>query len=534
MSLKLFILSLFIIFSIFPDEGFAQPELDIKPNSIEFEDLFNRIDYTYLINKGDALLTIDSITYNDAFYSLSFENNLQLPFTIQPDDSIEMTVALIGFYFITVSDTSDTMFVHNDGIQSPEDLRVKIDFFEDSFGLITGTVTDSLTPLDSAFVYFFYNGIYLLDTATTDASGNYQILLPEGDYTIAAEKDGYHVVFHDSTYDPFFAELVEVVDSQTTVINFNMKRINDFTKSVSGLVYDSLNGTVLNKGIIVVRRGTHVPSPLPKGELFPQATINAFAGFIKPDGSFNVYPENEAFYFVQAHTNYYLPGYYNDEGNASVYWQNADSVLISSNIIDKNIYLLNDSSYGNGSIGGTINFSSISDEINFEGITLLARNLSTNALYSYNFGKQDAVYNIRNIPYGTYEIVAQKIGLQNAFSQIITIDSLTNQFSGIDITFLVSDVANEQQLPNDIVLYQNYPNPFNPGTNISFYIPEAMTVKLKIFNILGETVAEIVNDFLTAGTHSFEFNGRALSSGFYLVTLETAVSIKSQKILLLK
>jgi len=165
---------------------------------------------------------------------------------------------------------------------------------------------------------------------------------------------------------------------------------------------------------------------------------------------------------------------------------------------------------------------------------LLARNLSTNALYSYNFGKQDAVYNIRNIPYGTYEIVAQKIGLQNAFSQIITIDSLTNQFSGIDITFLVSDVANEQQLPNDIVLYQNYPNPFNPGTNISFYIPEAMTVKLKIFNILGETVAEIVNDFLTAGTHSFEFNGRALSSGFYLVTLETAVSIKSQKILLLK
>jgi len=533
MSLKLLILPLIIAF-FYLGNAFAQPRLDIQPNRVEFEDLFNKTDYTYLINDGDALLTIDSITYNESFYSLAFEDNQQMPFTIQPDDSVKMSVALIGFYFITSADTADTMFVHNNGEEPTEDLRVRINFFEDDFGLIAGTVRDSLTPLDSSFIYFFYNGIYLLDTAMTDASGDYEILLPEGEYTIAAEREGYFVVFHDSTYDPFFAGLVEVDEDDTVTINFNMKRITDFTKSVSGQVYDSLNGTVLDKGIIVVRRGTHVPAPLPKGDEIQLATINAFAGFIKPDGSFNVYLENEAFYFVQAHTNYYLPGFYNDEGNASVYWQNADSVLIGSIITDKDIYLLNDSSYGNGTVGGTINFSSFSDQINYEGITLLARNIENNILYSYNFGKQDAVYNIRNIPYGTYEVLAQKIGFENAFSQIVIIDSLNNQFSGIDITFLVSDVENEQILPDDIFLYQNYPNPFNPSTNISFHLPEAMTVKLKVFNILGETVAEIANDFLVAGFHNYQFNGESLSSGFYLVTLETAASIKSQKILLLK
>ncbi|MCZ7614014.1 MAG: carboxypeptidase-like regulatory domain-containing protein [Ignavibacteriaceae bacterium] len=169
----------------------AQPELDIKPNKIEFEDLFSRIDYTYLINKGNAVLTIDSIDYNRSDYILDFEENQQIPFTILPNDSVKMNVTLVGFYYITYSDTSDTMFVYNNGINNVEELKVEIEFYEDDFGFVVGTVRDSLTPLDSTSIYFFYNGIYLIDKAITDASGNYQVELPEGDYTIAAERNGY-------------------------------------------------------------------------------------------------------------------------------------------------------------------------------------------------------------------------------------------------------------------------------------------------------------------------------------------------------
>ena len=120
-----------IIFLLLASVCFAQPELDIKPNRIEFEDLFNRYDYAFLINKGDAVLTIDSIAYNDSIYIIDYENNLQLPFTILPDDSVRMNVTLSGFYYVTLTDTSDTMFVFNNGINSPKPLEVRIRFFED-------------------------------------------------------------------------------------------------------------------------------------------------------------------------------------------------------------------------------------------------------------------------------------------------------------------------------------------------------------------------------------------------------------------
>jgi hypothetical protein len=188
------------------------------------------------------------------------------------------------------------MYVYNNGIESPEDLRVRIDFFEDDYGEFIGTVRDSITPLDSAFLYFFYNGIYLLDTAMTDVSGNYQISLPEGKYTIAVEREGYYVVFHDSTYDPFFAKFINLDDEDSTTINFNLEKITDFSNSISGQVFDSLNGNGINKGIIIVRKGTHVSAPLPKTELILLDTINAFAGFIKPGGFFTVYLQSPAYF----------------------------------------------------------------------------------------------------------------------------------------------------------------------------------------------------------------------------------------------
>jgi hypothetical protein len=230
-----------------------------------------------------------------------------------------------------------------------------------------------------------------------------------------------------------------------------------------------------------------------------------------------------------------LPGYYNDEGNASVYWQDADSVLINTNVAGKNIFLLNDSSFGNGSIEGTINFvTSQPDESNLEGITLLARNINNDALYSYNFGKEDGNYNVRNIPYGTYEIVAQKIGIEHAFSQVVTIDPFNNEITGINITFNISGVDEEIAQPEEFILYPNYPNPFNPSTTISFFLPHNMDVKIIVSNILGENVKTLINEELSQGNHSLVFNADGLSSGVYFVMLKAGDLLKSQKIVLLK
>ena len=77
-----------------------------------------------------------------------------------------------------------------------------------------------------------------------------------------------------------------------------------------------LNGINVNKGIIIVRTGTHVPTPLIKDNPVLLDTINTFAGFIRADGSYSVYLQSPDFYYLQAFTNNFLPGYYNDEGTA--------------------------------------------------------------------------------------------------------------------------------------------------------------------------------------------------------------------------
>ncbi|MFI5253325.1 MAG: T9SS type A sorting domain-containing protein, partial [Bacteroidota bacterium] len=81
-------------------------------------------------------------------------------------------------------------------------------------------------------------------------------------------------------------------------------------------------------------------------------------------------------------------------------------------------------------------------------------------------------------------------------------------------------------LPKSIQLYQNYPNPFNPTTNIQFDLPQSMLVTLKVYNILGQEVATLVNhEMMTDGNQEVQFNGSNFASGvyFYRIVAEPVV-----------
>jgi Secretion system C-terminal sorting domain len=90
-------------------------------------------------------------------------------------------------------------------------------------------------------------------------------------------------------------------------------------------------------------------------------------------------------------------------------------------------------------------------------------------------------------------------------------------------------VNTEENLPDGFVLYQNYPNPFNPSTKIKFTIPSVGTslmkfVQLKVYDVLGNEVATVVNEEKAAGKYEVEFNtnsveGRNLTSGVYFYQL---------------
>jgi len=90
-----------------------------------------------------------------------------------------------------------------------------------------------------------------------------------------------------------------------------------------------------------------------------------------------------------------------------------------------------------------------------------------------------------------------------------------------DGSFTYSGVAEvEVSLPTVFSLEQNYPNPFNPSTSIQFSLPVDARVTIKIYNLVGENVAEVVSSNFAAGSHKVDFNASTLTSGIYFYQLE--------------
>jgi hypothetical protein len=93
---------------------------------------------------------------------------------------------------------------------------------------------------------------------------------------------------------------------------------------------------------------------------------------------------------------------------------------------------------------------------------------------------------------------------------------------------------NNELIPSEYTLSQNYPNPFNPATKISFTLPERSNVSLKVFNVLGQLVSELVNSNFEAGNYTVDFNASQLSSGMYIYTLSAGDNLITKKMTLIK
>jgi hypothetical protein len=88
--------------------------------------------------------------------------------------------------------------------------------------------------------------------------------------------------------------------------------------------------------------------------------------------------------------------------------------------------------------------------------------------------------------------------------------------------------------PKDFSLSQNYPNPFNPNTLIKYQIPEVSFVTLKVYDVLGNEVATLVNEEKPVGSYKFEFSASNLPSGIYFYQLTAGKFIETKKMILIK
>ncbi|GEM_PF-1849271 len=107
-----------------------------------------------------------------------------------------------------------------------------------------------------------------------------------------------------------------------------------------------------------------------------------------------------------------------------------------------------------------------------------------------------------------------------------------------DFTYDDGDAVSTENItsgiPQSVKLNQNYPNPFNPNTTIQFSLPESSHATLEVYNMLGQRVATLVNETLTAGTHTANFDASDLSSGVYLYRLQAGNEVQTRKLTLVK
>jgi len=99
----------------------------------------------------------------------------------------------------------------------------------------------------------------------------------------------------------------------------------------------------------------------------------------------------------------------------------------------------------------------------------------------------------------------------------------------VEWTAATSGVNDKETTPLSFRLDQNYPNPFNPSTKISYVLPTASSVKLSVYNVLGQEVANLVNENQNPGSHTVNFNAANLSSGVYFYTIKAGNFTETKK-----
>jgi hypothetical protein len=96
------------------------------------------------------------------------------------------------------------------------------------------------------------------------------------------------------------------------------------------------------------------------------------------------------------------------------------------------------------------------------------------------------------------------------------------------------DFKQDDNMETDYYLGQNYPNPFNPTTNIAYSIPKSGHINLSIYDVLGNEVISLIDEYKTQGQYSISFNAEDLTSGIYFYSLKHGQYMNTKKMLLIK
>ncbi len=395
---------------------------------------------------------------------------------------------------------------------------------------LSGTVTDAdNNPVVSKmFVYRLRHNSHHHHHGhiITDSLGNYSVNVIEGDSVIVFARPLDCALMPEFYEDKATFEEADrvLIDGDVTDINFIIEPKPVFENSIAGSVSDSngvavmgiVNGFRLNTTPSVRRCYTTLVDSL--GDYTLENMLpGQYIILVKPEGD-------------------YLPTFFRYDGAQAPHWINADSLEVdtTSMITGIDFNVIPHIQYGESVIGGIVHNS---DGLAVGGAYVFAFD-NTTGTGSFAVTAEDGSYMIEGLIPGNYTVFGDKYTYTNETIAEVDVDYGQNQYASANLVLKGGEntlsVDSDSEAPVAYALGQNYPNPFNPSTTISFSLPEASNVTLKVFDSLGREVATLISGDVSAGTHNVTFDASGLASGLYVYRIEAGDFSAAKKLLLLK
>jgi hypothetical protein len=419
---------------------------------------------------------------------------------------------------------------------------------------VSGTVTDSLsgTPIKDAFVAIMRTTHDVLrmqnqegsmfgnrsETSTipglgtfigvmrvvkTDSAGSYSVQVPDSLRCIMlAYKAGYIPEFYNNKRTPFDADRL-FITGNTSGINFDLIANPALRNSLSGVV-KNVDGDGVISRVVLFNKTSFRSSPV-------RFAVTDTSG----NYSFNnLYP---GYYYAKAVPfAFYAPAWHDNDSCGTFRWVDADSFLVSGNTTGIDICVKPITRGGFANISGTVTEKLHGDKI--QGVTVYALASASNSIIDYDITENDGTFDIQNLAPGSYTIVVDKEGYNSPETPTYIVDASQNYtVSGVNLSIASQPLGVDEKgnsVPVRYSLEQNYPNPFNPTTSIEFQNPKLGYVSLKVFNLLGQEVATLLNEQKAPGTYRVMWDAPDLASGVYFYQLHGDGFTSTKKLLLMR
>jgi hypothetical protein len=391
----------------------------------------------------------------------------------------------VVLFMRTVQQMEQMAEMDDDAVNSPGEAR-DLDDLGRIHGVLWGGATDSTGAFDASVL-----------------SGNSYIAL--------AEKKGFVPQFFDHKSQPADATIL-IITGDTSGINFNLNPVHPpQTYALSGAVRDSA--------------GVRVPSRIILFPLRPHPEHAVRFASTDSLGLYTVQKIPAGKYIVLALPyGKYAPAFYKAGAFGVMHWKDADTVTVTLNVTGIDIGVVAVRSGGFAWLRGRVE----SGGRGASGISVFGE-APGGSLTGYALTDNAGAYEISGLPPGVMTIVVDGEGYNEVQQQLVIGPAdyaLTKDFS-ISVATISPGSAGGEKVPGNFRLGQNYPNPFNPSTTITFSLPVASTVTIRVFNLLGQEITSLASGVFGPGSHSAVWDGhnaagRVMASGVYFYRMEAA------------